>query len=240
MPSEQLTRLLSGTCQLSSNTDEAVRLLIRSQPTLIGQYVFAMRQKLDREQALEGSRLDARRGNIALRRLYLQRGRLEAQIRVGQNPEFLQCDLDAVLLDIEEAESQAALQSALDRDCQREIALCEAELQRIEAANGGSFSELDKAAFQGQMAGNTHGIYAMKMAAVSLAKMLDIPIEVATLLIEIPPESRPAIWRAYQAQLHSVGQFLEVLNGSDAGSLQLGTERDDHLPSGADPQFSPV
>lgn len=222
-----LTEILAGTCQLSSNTDEGLRLAIRSHPTLIGQYVAAVKQLFDRTQALSQARRDAQKADLAVRQQKVRIQRLQAQLQTIQDPldfEEKLIELESAKLSLPDKEEETALNQVLVADCLREIELCESEIARIQEKAGYSFAHLPTHEFQNQLAKDTRARYVKRMAALALSQQLGLPLDVADLLLDIPEEDRMQVFQELNQQLLSVEHLTQKIHDTyTSGQLPVGT-----------------
>jgi hypothetical protein len=241
--SVDIESIVSGTSQFNSNTDEGLRLLIRSQPTPIGCYVFANRHLLDRAQALQKTLWSLERQRIKREEISQEIDRLERGL-CGISAWFESDSARALRaqevrrrqIDLEELESEMAVTAALIRDCERECKVCREEIQLAEEASGIRFRELSEDGFQLHMRTETHRRYVRRVAAIHLSRTVGIPLEVATMFFELPSAHRADFFRAYQAEMADIDLFLgDLSRGNSAfGNLPVGAERFDHLATGSD------
>lgn len=199
--------------QYSSNSNEALRSLIRSCPTLIGQYRQAKLQIRDRTIALQQYDFALRRHDLTIN----QKEKLRDCFHQSGD-----CDDEAALINLEIAEAKFGIDrtNELIDDAVREIKVCEQELDRIRQESDIDFSELSQDEFQKLMVAEFRQKRVRWIAARTIAPQLGIPPESAEVLLELPEDDRESYLRKHHELVSSFNSTLDrlALNPQDDGS----------------------
>ena len=187
--------------QYSSNSNEALRWLVRSQPTPAGQYRQARLQMEDRLAALRANELNLKKieANIALKELSIREkdfgigglvwtSAIASGMASDIDKERARQEIVLLRIEIEEMEDERADAARLVADARREMEFCQSELQRILDTTGLDFKDPEE--FQAQMAQDFHERQIRHLAAGRLALQLGISREDALLVLEAPTEYR--------------------------------------------------
>lgn len=205
--------------QYNTNSDAAIRAIIRACPTLIGQYRQAALQKRDRELALQQYQFAAKKQDIDLGLKLLEIEELEAD-KSGDRIDKRRRELlvQRLLVEIAEIEADAANTRELLDDALREVRVCDEELQRIVGELGTDPEALTTAEFQALMADEYREKVVRAIAAPVLAGHLGLTVESTVALLEVPLEERANY-------LKGVGDLL-ALHGmvAEAAGLPMAVE----------------
>jgi hypothetical protein len=190
--------------QYSSNSNAAMVAIIRSRPTLIGQYRQAKLEVWRRQQDLE---------SVALQ---LQKEEIELELAKLQTPTLgidAETRLKIKLAAIAAAEMSRKIQTTADlaKDTQRELQICEVELNRIRAeaeAIGLNLDELSESQFQILMAEEFKAKRARYFAAQFLAPQIGVMAGAIEEFLEIPEADRRDIIQLQSAYMNGFAALL--------------------------------
>ncbi len=210
--------------QYSTNSDEALRFTIRSQPTLSGQYRQAVLQIRDRLQALENFKFSAAKAEqtLSIARIRREQHRLKkptGAVEFG-TIEIWQAELN--LLDIEIQQKTAELKQGFDLvdDAEREVEVCRREIERINIEANTDFAEMESSDFQVLMADDFRD---RKSRAIASQLIAGSPTAIE-MLIELPEGDRPDYLRRVSGlikEVDSVRMALASINNAGNGAEEI-------------------
>lgn len=177
--------------QLSSNSNEALRLVIASRPTAIGQYRQAYMQYIDRVSALRACEFNLRRISAKLKLKAAEKNQIKELIEQELNPNrILAYEANIELLDIDTEELMSQTQELTEQidDAQREAVFCKSVMDQIVQEVGIDFSSLTTEEFQHYMIEETKQFQSRKLAAGVLSRTTGLSPSVTEALLDLPPE----------------------------------------------------
>jgi hypothetical protein len=181
--------------QYSSNSNEAMRSIVRSKPTLVGQYRQAILEFEKRSHDLQRAALSLEKQRQEIRLKRVQLGKLIAQI---SDAEELQCRQTIATLEIQEAELDLNQTIKLTADAERELQVCQDEIERIKAIAPVDFATLDENQFQFLMSEEFKLRRVRHLVAQTVSHAIGFRPEVIEVLLEIPDEERSEYFQLHQ------------------------------------------
>jgi hypothetical protein len=206
--------------QYSTNSNAAMVSIIRGKPTLIGQYRQAKLEIWRRSQDLEAAKLELQKQELKLKLAQLDieiRSEMDTALPKGKTPMLIELDEQRAItkraiaeIDAESLKRAIINSQELAKDTQREIEICERELERIReeaTAIGIDIESLSEQAFQALMGEDYRIKRGRYFAAQTLAPQIGWSPAAIEEFLEIPEADRPAVMAAQQAFLSG---FLNV------------------------------
>lgn len=196
--------------QFSTNSDEAIRALIRACPTPIGQYRQAMIQARDRAMALQQFEFGKKRKERQIAIMEAEREQILSSAATGVAEAQIRANRAALIeLDIQEASFELSSTEQLVGDAQRELRVCHSEIDRIQRDTGIRFDLLSESEFQGLMTEDFQQKRLRWIASRTLAAQMGIPAEAAEAFLEIPVNERLDYFRKHADLLTEFNQTLD-------------------------------
>lgn len=176
--------------QYSTNSDEALRFMIRSQPTVAGQYRQAVLQIRDRLLALENFKFSVAKAEqaLALTRIRLEQHQRKKPVGVLTFGEIEIWQTELNLFDIEIQQKTSELKQGFDLvdDAEREVEVCRREIERCNTEASTDFAEMGSDDFQRLMSDDFRD---RKARAISSQLIAGSPTAIE-MLIELPEGDR--------------------------------------------------
>lgn len=203
--------------QYSSNPNEGVKALIRSHPTLSGQYRQAVLHHRDRANSLKTHQFSVAKANNAIAQKQLELDVLAAIAPTSEvenkKRQLLRQQLE---IEIAEIEFQRDTATELVDDAIREMKCCEREIDRINAAAGQDLGQLNSEAFQVLQSRDFKLRRVRFLAARSISIKYGLSVDAVEMLLEIPVEEQGeylAEWLRFSAgfeQLIAAAQQKQI------------------------------
>lgn len=204
--------------------------IIRGKPTLIGQYRQAKLELWRRSQDLEAAKLELQKQELKLKLAQLDieiRSEMDATMPKGKSPLALELEEKRAVtkraiaeIDTESLKRAILNSQELAKDTQREMQVCERELERIkDEANaiGIDIENLSDKAFQALMGEDYRIKRGRYFAAQTLAPQLGWSPGAVEEFLEIPESDRAAVLDAQKAFLSGFVNTLQLpLNGDQS------------------------
>lgn len=194
--------------QYSSNSDAAMRSLIRARPTLIGQFRQANLELFRRQQDLQavGFQLRKDEQNLRIAQIEVEEMAITCgMLGARSNGEKIECQRKLAEITAEEMALKLQTTSELAADTKRELRVCVSELERIvlegQALLGVNLELLDEAQFQALMAEEFKAKRSRYFAAQFLAPQLGVSAGALEELLEIPEDDRAEIMQLQTAYI---------------------------------------
>jgi hypothetical protein len=188
--------------QYSTNSNEAMRSIIRSKATLIGQYRQARLELEQRYNTLTHTGFELKRLKIQRDAAVEERADLQKKIDLGLSDRATRTRLALLDVDIEEFDHNLRSTCELVQDVRREYAVCQQEIERITNAAGTDLGQLPDDVFQSGMTTEYRRNLIRHVAARTLQPITGLPWEAIETVLEIPEADRPE----YIALLHETQQ----------------------------------
>ncbi len=196
--------------QFSTNCDEAIRLEIRSAPSLAGQYRKARLIINDRQYALDQWSIDHEKSLLEIQKL-----ELFAQIKRNAGSPVGEIEAQQIELDIRKIRLSLAQSAQLIEDTEREKAAAIREMIAINQQAGCDFDKLPIEEYQSQMSGDLHDRKLRNIIASIYSAQVGIPPTVFLELMELPPESLAR----YTDNINRLSAINPLLGAIDAAAL---------------------
>lgn len=212
---QQLEKFRGGkpvSMQYSSNSDAAMRAIIRSRPTLVGQYRQAQLEIHRRSQDLQAVTFQLRREQIDLEMARLEVAKAREECGTGIDAEIAQCRQEKAAIDAEEIEFKIKTTSKLAADTEREIRVCQDELSKIleegRSLLGVDLSQINEAGFQTLMAEEFNAKRSRFFASQFLSTYTGLQPGVIEELLEMPESDRIQILEMQKTYTEGFLAFL--------------------------------
>ncbi|MGL5064652.1 MAG: hypothetical protein ACRC62_32115 [Microcoleus sp.] len=196
--------------QFSTNCDEAIRLEIRSAPSLAGQYRKARLIINDRQYALDQWSIDHEKSLLEI-----QKFKIFAEIKRAAGSPVGEIEARQIELDIRKIELSLAQSARLIEDAEREKAAAIREMIAINQQAGVDFEQLPIEEYQAQMGSDLHDRKLRNIMASIYAVQSGIPPAVFMDLMELPPESLAR----YTSNINRLSEINPLLGAIDAAAL---------------------
>lgn len=203
--------------QFSTNCDEAIRLEIRSAPTLAGQYRKARLIINDRQYALDQWSIDHEKSLLEIQKL-----EIFAELKRSAGSPVGEIEAKQLELDIRKIKLSLAQSALLIEDSEREKAAAIQEMIAINQQAGVDFDQLPIEEYQAQMGSDLHDRKLRNIMASIYAVQSGIPPTVFMELMELPPESLAR----YTSNINRLSEINPLLGAIDAAAL-VGDENGD-------------
>lgn len=203
--------------QLSSNSNEGLRLAIESRPTYIGKFRQAYLQKLDRERALKACQFNLRKAQVQLKSKTLDYNVCKTKLEKESDYykcESLRVNMAYLAIEMEEISDSVHGINQEIADAFREMKFCEQLIQEVIEKSGINFYELSEVEFQGYMTEETQAYQSRKIAAALLVN----PQQAIESLLELPPEDRKRVLLAQQDILNLHTELVKETLGKQIQS----------------------
>jgi hypothetical protein len=206
--------------QLSSNSNEALRLVIQGKPTLVGQYRQAYLQYTDRVTALKTCEFNLRTVDAKIRLKEVEKRQLLELIEQEENLnqiEAYKINIELFEIQIEELMYQTQQFHLQIKDAEREALLCQELMASICKEADVDFGSISTQEFQHYMLEETRQFQARKIAASLLSSTTGLPNLVTEALLELPEKDR----------LDMLNRQQDILNKHNKLILESNTKPND-------------